>query len=146
VQDLFVWLWEHRESWTVQGTLRAYLYTATRNRCMSQLRRRLVRRRGLPRVVALFAPEGELAPHRLGADAELERREQRDALDRAIEQLPPRGRQAFTLRFIHGLTIDEVAAAMGISPNTVGIHIGRSLKTLRRLLSGYPLALLLALL
>ena len=77
-------------------------------------------------------PEDWIARIRAGEEAAFERlfRTYYDPLRRvvrAIAALPPRTRAAFVLSRAEGLSYREVASHMGISPKTVGVHIGRPL-------------------
>src|SRR5690554_6662139 len=38
VQDLFLWIWEHRESWNVEGKLQTYLFRAIKYKSMDYWR------------------------------------------------------------------------------------------------------------
>jgi RNA polymerase sigma-70 factor (ECF subfamily) len=57
--------------------------------------------------------------------------ELRLALNAALLTLAPRQRQAITLRYLGGLSDQEVAQALGISLGSVKTHIHRGLKGLR---------------
>lgn len=57
--------------------------------------------------------------------------ELRMALNAALLTLAPRQRQAVTLRYLGGLTDNEVAHALGISLGSVKTHIHRGLRRLR---------------
>ena len=46
VQDVFVKLWETRESIRIRSNVRAYLYTAVRNHALNYLRREKIRKPG----------------------------------------------------------------------------------------------------
>lgn len=50
----------------------------------------------------------------------------------AIEELSPQTRRVFEACFLENKSYKEVAAAMGISPNTVRNHIVSALKQIRR--------------
>jgi RNA polymerase sigma-70 factor (ECF subfamily) len=127
VQGVFVRIWHDRERWDVHGDLGHYLFSAVRRRAMSHLRHDAVRSRAAP----LLAVEGAArAP--AATEAEVEAEELRRRLERALERLPPRTREAFVLSRGEGLSYDEVALRMGISPKTVGVHIGKSLALLRK--------------
>jgi RNA polymerase sigma-70 factor (ECF subfamily) len=54
------------------------------------------------------------------------------ALGAALAALPRRQRQAVALRHLADLTPDEVAAAMGVSTNSVKKHLQRGLDRLRQ--------------
>jgi hypothetical protein len=72
---------------------------------------------------------------RLAADTAPDRAEQqvlRLALAAALAKLPRRQREAVVLRYLADLPERDVAAALGISPGTVGAHVHRGLAALRQ--------------
>jgi len=146
VQAVFERILERQATWVVHGSLKTYLYSSVRNAALTRLRARSVRRRTEPQLLARIAPDGSATPRRQWADAVQADAELGEALQRAIERLPGRARQAFELRFVHGLSYAEVAAVMEISPHTVNVHITRALALLRTHLAPYAPALLFLLL
>lgn len=68
-------------------------------------------------------------------DAELARGQIRTMLEVAIEQLPLEFRTAFVLREIEGLSVDETAVLLGISPVTVKTRCLRARRRLQQLLA-----------
>ena len=52
-------------------------------------------------------------------------------LTNAIEQLPPKSKEAFTLSYLHDMKNKDIAQEMGISVRTVDAHIYNALRTLR---------------
>lgn len=54
--------------------------------------------------------------------------EEFDLLREAVEQLPDRCRQVFTLRMAYGLSQRETAARLGISENTVERQMGKAIR------------------
>ena len=126
VQSVFARIWDDRGHWAVSD-LRHYLYAAVGRGAISHLRRAAVRRRVAPLLT--LAALDHTAP---AADAAFEAEELRRRLERAIAALPPRTRAAFVLSRDEGLSYDEVASRMAISPKTVGVHIARALTALRR--------------
>jgi len=59
----------------------------------------------------------------------------RDAVIRALSQLPARQRATLVLRYFEQLSEAETADALGVSPGTVKTHAARGLDSLRRSLS-----------
>ncbi len=96
VQDLFLWIWEHRYEWDVPGSLRAYLFKSARDRAVSRLRHRRVEREFRERAAreAVHAP---WAATRMNADQRIAAGELAGALERAISALPERCREVFEL-------------------------------------------------
>ena len=131
VQEVFLFVWERRESWDVRSSVRSYLFTAVRNAALSYLRHERVVARRDARVRIL---QDTVAP---GADLEVVQAETVAAIQEAVARLPDRCRLVFTLHREQGLTYAEVAEVLGISPRTVEVQIGRALKSLRRCLAAH---------
>ena len=133
VQDLFVWVWEHRFQWEVRGALNAYLFRSVRNRSVSRLRHRQFEDRFQERLAgaALSRPLSTSSPAEQGVMAG----ELSVAIDAAIARLPDRCREVFLLNRQRGLSYAQVAATLQISVKTVEIHMSRALAALRRALA-----------
>src|SRR5699024_547585 len=58
----------------------------------------------------------------------------RHALLAGLDQVPPRQRAVLVLRFLEGLDVSDVAAALGCSEGTVKSQCARGLRTLRETL------------
>jgi len=124
VQEAFCGLyrrWEH-----VQDTDRAlhYVRRSVLNGCRSALRRRAVRRRGLPGGTDLAA----------SAEAMVLSGEERDDVVRALAGLPFRQREVLVLRFYLELPDEQIAQVMGIGQSTVRSTAFRALAALGRTL------------
>jgi RNA polymerase sigma-70 factor (ECF subfamily) len=128
VQDVMLELWKRRESLTLEQSLRAYLFQASRNRALNHLRRLRVETRGEPTIAAaLPTPEQ--------ADTEVRESELRIAIETAIAGLPERCREVFELSRIHGLKYSEIATRLGISVKTVEAQMGKALRVMREKLA-----------
>lgn len=62
----------------------------------------------------------------------------RVALRQALDGLPPKMRACLSLHYYAGLTVEETAAAMGVSANTVKYHLKTGLERLRQALDAEP--------
>ena len=121
VHDVFFAVWRGRAELALREGLRAYLYSATRNRALDWLARESVRRRFSDRVVEeLHAPPDE------AEDPEL-----LHAILAAIEGMPERRRVVCSLRWRQGMSLAEIATSLGISQKTVETQLTRGLKQLR---------------
>ncbi len=104
----------------------AWFLTIAGRTAISQLRRA----RELP---------GDLSQREEPADDDpqdlIARRDSCDHVREAVLQLSPDRQQVIVLRFIEGLSIAEVAAALGKTENNVSVVQHRALKDLRRKLS-----------
>lgn len=127
VSDVFVRLWERRESWYPQSGLRAYLYTAIRHRLMDQARSE---RRADERAAAVVN-DPSLAHPVLSPEKEAELKDESAALWQLIDSLPPLRRQVMYLRWSRDLSPVEIAEILGINRNAVDKHLSRAMEAIR---------------
>jgi len=98
---------------------RGFLLTCVRNSCINVIRNQQVRER----FVKLYSNKAE--PLDDGSDDSLMLNELREYID---NQLPPLSRRIFTLRYLHDMTCQQVADAVGVSRVTVHHHLSQSLE------------------
>lgn len=101
---------------------------SVRNRVLSWLGRGDGEEEQEDPIQRLPDPRGE------NPQTDLERQEERAALERAVRRLPLRQQQAFLLRAWEGMDVAETAFAMGCSEGTIKTHYSRAVHTLRGLL------------
>jgi len=129
VQDVFYRIWRGHARWEVEGSLKAYLYRATRNRVLDFLRHEKIERRWAERSVREHAAEVARSPAR--EDEAMETRDRVAALERALDDLPERRRLVFVLRWRDGLSHQEIADRMGVTVKTVENQLTRAIQALR---------------
>jgi RNA polymerase sigma-70 factor (ECF subfamily) len=128
-QDTFVRLWERRDAWTMDGSVRALLYRIARNLGLDERRRRSARQR---------ADEGTAFPVSVRTPDELiEDDEIRTAIGRAVDMLPERRREVFILVRHHGLSYREAAGVLDLAPQTVANHLTMAVSDLRKALAPF---------
>ena len=94
------------------------------NRSRSVLRHRIVAERSM-----LQPP-----PDMPSAEQEAMTLLERSAVIAALHGLPVRQREALVLRYYGGLSVAEIASAMGISQGAVKSHVSRAMSALRDVL------------
>ena len=108
------------------GKEKAWLMQVTVNRCRDTWRSAWARR------VLLGSPQLELIPAR--ENDELERREEKEALLRAVHRLPPDFREVVLLHYYQQMPLEETAAALGIPQGTAASRLARAKDKLKKML------------
>jgi RNA polymerase sigma-70 factor (ECF subfamily) len=140
VQDVFLTLWRRRSDIGVRESIRAWLYAAVRNQAFKHQRHTgVVDRAGRDaRFQDHVGDQGTNPPGMgeppIGAEDALHARELEAAIAHAVEALPERRRLAVTLRWKHGLSIQEIAGVLGSTPESVRVLLMRARKDLAALL------------
>ncbi len=129
-QEAFARLWQRKDDWQVSGAVGAWLFRTARNLVISEARKARVRERWswVHREQAV-APRTPLE--------EVERKEVRVAVESAIEQLPERRREVFSLFHLYGMSQREIAEILEIQPQSVANHLHRAVRDLRVALKDY---------
>lgn len=70
--------------------------------------------------------------HGNGPDGEIEQRERAQIVNRVIDSLPERQREAVMLRFFEQLSVDQSATVMGCAPGTVKALVFQALRNMRQ--------------
>lgn len=125
VQEVFLRLWQGRLD-IGSRPVRIYFFRVTRNLALDELRRRTARaKRELDYARAQIRRPA--TPDRL-----FDHERVRVAVTEAIQALPARRREAFTLVYLQGMSYEEVSEVMGVSTKTIGNHISDALSALRQ--------------
>lgn len=127
VQESFVDAWRALDRFDQTREFGPWLRTICRNRTLKFLRDRLPRRRrelALVDEALIAAPIPELADDRLVA------------LRRCLEHLDAEHRRLLEQRFADGIPVQELALALGKSPNAVSMILQRLKDVLQRCVAG----------
>jgi len=119
VQDLFFRLWQDREKTSITTSLKSYLFTAVRNRCLNATK-----------VQGRVRSLNEDVDDRMDDDerSEDEHAERSARVNAAIESLPEERRKVFKLSRHEGLKYHQIAERLGISIKTVENQMGKALR------------------
>jgi len=141
VQDVFLWIWEKREEWQVEGTLKTYLFRAVKYKALDYLRHEEVKRNYMREHA--FLDENSNNPA-MKIEQEIDKKEWIRVTQCAIEDLPERTRIIYKMSRMEGLTYSEIADVLEISIKTVESHMSSALDNLRLNLSKYLNVVLMA--
>ncbi|WP_417355432.1 RNA polymerase sigma factor [Flavobacterium sp.] len=128
VQEVFLKLWNKKESLYLSGSLKAYLYRMTYNQFVTTFRKE----KRYQEELDLFKMEA-LQP--LLQENEETWQLKLNRVKEALDSLPERCREIFILNKRDGLKHKEIAEKLGISPKTVENQIGKASKALKKKLS-----------
>ena len=128
-----------------QAHFKTWMYHIASNLCKNELRNR--GRRNRYRMDSVVESEGdseqidliESAPADVASQPEvaLERKELREAIQRAIAELPERYRLPLVLRDLQGLSYDEISDALELRSGTTKSRINRARLMLKDKLKSY---------
>jgi len=137
VQEVFVQVWEHRQSLKSELSFKSYLFTIALN----QIRKHFNRKAVSLRYLEGLQNDSEITNNQAIQDEDYESVLQHVNL--IIEQMPPRRREIFIKSKIEGKSSKEVGAELNISAGTVDNQVSEALRFIRSKLKNENLALLL---
>jgi RNA polymerase sigma-70 factor (ECF subfamily) len=141
VQDVFLRMIEHAETFEGGAKLKTWLYRIARNLCIDDMRRRKHRRHASLDAGQDGGDERNLhdrvAAKLPGADRQSVSNELSARMLEAIDQLPDDQREVFLLRQVQALQFREIAEITAVSENTVKSRMRYALERLQGALSEY---------
>ena len=123
VQDLYLKLWNLKENLEIVREPSSYGALMLKNHCIDYIRRRRPSEALLENMAVNDPP-----------DRELDLKEELQTLAKAIEQLPPGQQRLIKLRFIRGLSYEEIEQETGLSGLNIRVQVSLARKKLKQLL------------
>lgn len=131
LQDVYLRAYEAAAK-GIPGSTRSFVFTIAHNLLVDRVRRaKVIPLEAVENLESLSVPAD--AP---GPEAHAVARDELRRLEAALQQLPPRARQAFALHHIEGLTVREIAQRMSIGERGVTWHLNEGLRALATALYG----------
>ncbi len=128
VSDVYLKIWEKRNELNIHDSIKAYMYKMTRNYSLNYLKRN--------KLESTETWQLKLsAQHVTFADEQLHLDEMEKHIEKAINALPDRTREVFTMHRYDNLKYSEIAEVLNIKEGTVETHMVRALKFLRKRLA-----------
>jgi RNA polymerase sigma-70 factor (ECF subfamily) len=130
-QEVFVKMIRHASQFQGDAKLSTWLFSITANWCRDFLRKADNKSKESDDVlVTLHAPLDQ------SPDRNLERREDEQRIQRALQALTPEQREAILLSRYQGLSYAEIAQISGCSEGAVKTRVFRAMETLKKALIG----------
>ena len=128
LQQVFIKLWQMRDSGLIKDNVRGYLFAMTRNSIMNYVRdkNRLLQRN--------YRLSQEISEEEQDIWVMADKQDLISEMKKAIDGLPPQQKRVANLR-CEGLSNQEIASRLHLSLNTVNSHYTKGLKALKTALS-----------
>lgn len=137
VSEVFCTFLDHKAYEQINKSYRAYLVTATKNRCLNHLRR--THHKSLPIESAQYEETSDSnLPERLMLYADLSQR-----IEELVSGLPPQCRKIFIMNRFEEKMAKEIAHDLKLSTRTVEVQIAKALSILKNGLKHYLFELLI---
>lgn len=135
LQNVFVLLWENRETVKEEHSLKSFLYKITVNQVYNHLKHEAVRKKYLDHISQVKAPVSD------DSHQNLLYHDLQYIIDKLIDKMPEKQCIIFKLSRHEGLSNIEIANQLGLSVRSVENQIYRALKFIKaRLRQEYQLA------
>ena len=123
--DVFLKVWNKRETLPLSGSLQAYLRAVSRNTAIDFIRSRKFQ------LVSIEDIKSFDFTSTTTTDNDLLEAEMKKVYQEALNSLTPRRKEIFKLSREENLTYEEIAKKLNISKNTVEVQMGFALRSLK---------------
>ncbi len=124
-QEIFLKVWEKRESLSSLQSFRAYLFTVSKNRVLDFLRHAATERSAREEIIRASLQ------HTSHVEEALQSEEYQHYLQKILHELSPRDQEVFRLCREMEHTYDEAAEVLGISRNAIKKHMVKAIKYIK---------------
>lgn len=137
-QETFLGIYQGLDGYEHRDRFEGWLYRIAETCFLKRLRAAATAKRSAVEISRDAAPMPEAVGSRPGRQlTSMLAGERREALRRAVRELPEQMRKCLTLRLVHELSYKEIAAVLRLSEDTVKSHLFRGRKRLGERLKGY---------
>lgn len=130
VQDAFLKIWEKRFSVDKNKSFKAFLFTIARNKIYNKARRRTYEH-----AYENYLKYQHTLKQKNSTEETFQYRETWHAVKGAIEELPAKRKEVFTLSRVNGMSNKEIANLTDTSVSNIENHINKALRFLKMHLS-----------
>ena len=130
-QQVFIQFWEKRNEIDTTRSLKSWLFTAVRNKCLNHIRDHKKYR---SQVLDLDCGYYNLYNEQ---HDEVEEQDLKNQINVALDSLPDKCRQVFEMSRFGDMKYREIADELNISQKTVEAHMSKAIKVMRSALKHY---------
>lgn len=128
LQAVFLKVFRGLAAFRFESSLATWIYRIAHNECREHHRRR---KRTFVPLEAVLGSTDEVDPRPNSHDQQA-RRERDLIIQRAVMQLPFKMREVVVLKYVEGLSYDDMARVLGCAPGTVASRLNRALAELEK--------------
>lgn len=136
LHDLFIDLWNKRESIEIKKNFQVYLFTALKYKIFRLIDAKTVRRK------YIVNERSQNSSNIYDLQKHLDLNDIFDQIEQKVEMLPTKCKIIFKLSRYKNYSIKEISKKLNISPNTTQNHITKALKYLRSEMNDFLLVIL----
>jgi RNA polymerase sigma-70 factor (ECF subfamily) len=130
VQDFFVKLWEKREHFSIETSIKNYLFRSVKNLCLNFIQHNKTKIKHAQ--IVLSEVESSFSD-----DSNFPEIDLTEKIEESINSLPEKRREIFMLSRQEGLKYHQIAQKLNISIKTVETQMSLAIKSLRDKLRNY---------
>jgi len=133
VQDIFMHLWDTRDTLTITSSFSGYIYTAAHNRMLKVVRQIEVHMRYAQQILQHAKEDTNETEDSIIDD------DYAALLNKMMAMLTPKQKEIFRLSRIDGLSYIEIAERLQISVPAVQKHVSNALEKIKRYLTQHKI-------
>jgi RNA polymerase sigma-70 factor, ECF subfamily len=126
LQTVFFKIFRGLGKFRFESSLSTWIYRIAHNECQDHHRRRVTPHVPLEAILG----SGDEIDSRPGSDQQHAQQERETIIRQALMQLPFKMREVVVLKYVEGLSYDEMSKALGCAPGTVASRLNRALAAL----------------
>jgi len=134
VQDVYIYLWNKRDTINIEKSLEAYLFRSVTNRCINHIKSKMHKMNRL-------TVDPDEAHHVATGLADPDHKDLEQLIELTLKSLPEQTALIYSFSRNAGLTHAEIAEKLDVSRKTIEYHIGSALRQMKKVLQkcGYVL-------
>lgn len=138
LQDVFIKLWEKKETLNIETSLKSYLFRIAHNLIMDIFRRAAFDKHLLQHLISISTQ------HACNTNEIIDLKDTQILLQEAIDSLSTQRRKIYLLVKFEGKSYKEVSELLNISQSTISDHIVKATKTVKEKLTDKDYAIIMA--